>query len=61
MESYFYKALTRTNDRIDAVSRILCKQKSKNVKTAIVIALLWYRTHMLSEEVKKLRNKLEGE
>ena len=61
MESYYYKALTRTNDRLDAISRILCKQKSRNTKTTIIIILLVYRIYCLNEEVKDLRKKVEGE
>ena len=59
MDSYFYKALLRTNDRLDAACRFMCKQKGKNARTTIAFGLLLIKVICLNEEVKDLKKKLD--
>lgn len=58
MDSYFYKALNRTNNRLDSVCKFMRKQSNKNARVNLVIGLLLVKVILLDEEVKELKKKL---
>ena len=59
MDSYFYKALKRTNNRLDTVCKFMCKQNNKNTRINFVIGLLLIKVICLDGEVKDLKKKLD--
>ena len=55
MESYMYKALNRTNDKLYTLCRSLEKQKGKITRSRIVVAIL---VALMTREIDELRQRL---
>ena len=60
MDSYIYKALGRTNDRVDALCQALYKQRGKITRSRLVVAALVIKVALMSREIDELRQRLEG-
>lgn len=58
MESYMYKALNRTNDKLFTLCRSLEKQKGKITRSRIVVAILVVKVALMTREIDELRQRL---
>ena len=60
MDSYLFKALNRTNDRLDNLCRSLNKQRGKITRSRVVVVILVIKVALMAREIDELQRRLEG-
>lgn len=60
MEQYVFKALNRTNDNVEALSRELGRQRRRVTVTRLLVVLLAVKVVRMSRDIYELRQRQEG-